>query len=189
MRASRLIESILAELVVKGGARDTENLGAAYVYVRKGTVWSPQKEGSQQHPCWSSRISCDMMRPTGLFYHPIEVMGNRTEKGMCVELAQYKSGTTKSVPPEEGGASSALSPLHGQVLSHMFCPILLPSTRERPVYGRPQSNTQPTSAFKIPIPRANSAQRGGAGCAEDDPHRRIPERSSDECHPPNRSPQ
>jgi len=32
----------------------------------------------------------------------------------------------------------------------------------------------PTSAYKIPLPRANPAQRGGAGCAEDDARRRIP---------------
>jgi len=66
-------------------------------------------------------------------------------------------GTTKSVPPGEGGSSSALSPLHGQVLSHLFCPILLASTGGRLVYGRRQRITQPTSAFKIPIPRPNSA--------------------------------
>jgi hypothetical protein len=43
--------------------------------------------------------------------------------------------------------------------------------------------------IEIAIPHADPAQRGCAGCPEDDAHRRIPERSSDECHPPNRSPQ
>src|SRR4029077_16190103 len=56
-------------------------------------------------------------------------------------------------------------------------------------YGKRQYVTQPTGAPKIAIPRANPAQRGGAGCAEDVAHRRISERSSAEYHPSNRSPQ
>src|SRR4029077_8614476 len=36
----------------------------------------------------------------------------------------------------------------------------------RLVYGKRQSVTQATGAFKNAIPRANTAQRGGAGCAE-----------------------
>ncbi len=43
------------------------------------------------------------------------------------------------------------------------CAVLpTPLTDRRLVYGRRQGVTQPTSAFKIPIPRANPVKRGGA---------------------------
>src|SRR5260370_22088057 len=69
------------------------------------------------------------------------------------------------------------------------CVMLRASAGRRPVYGKRQDVTQPTSALKIPIPGAIPAQRGGAGCAEDDAPRRISEPSSNEDHPSHRSPQ
>src|SRR5258708_39597845 len=69
------------------------------------------------------------------------------------------------------------------------CVRLRSSTGRRLVHGKRQNVTHPTSPLNIPIPRANPAQRCGVGCVEDDAHRRISERSSDQYHPSNRSPQ
>src|SRR5207253_6945114 len=71
------------------------------------------------------------------------------------------------------------------------CAMLLTLIDKRPVYGKHQKITEPpdSSLFNIAVVPANPAQRGSTRCAEDDAHRRIPERSSDECHPPDRSPQ
>src|SRR5258706_9058701 len=102
-------------------------------------------------------------------------------------LAPYKSGTTKSVPLLCEGRTVRFPFFKGRCWASVY-PILVALAGRRLVYGTRQNVTQPTS-IKIPIPRTNPAQRGGAGCAEDDTHRRILERSSDECHPPNRSPQ
>src|SRR5258706_14863769 len=102
-------------------------------------------------------------------------------------LAPYKSGTTKSVPLLCEGRTVRFPFFKGRCWTSV-CAILLALAGRRLVYGTRQNVTQPTSV-KIPIPRTNTAQRGGARCAEDAPHLSIPERSSDECHPSNRSPQ
>src|SRR5260221_949647 len=62
------------------------------------------------------------------------------------------------------------------------------ATDNRLVYGKRQGITQPASASNIAVPCANPVERGGARCVEDDPFRCTPERSSDECHPPDRNP-
>src|SRR5258708_3817850 len=102
-------------------------------------------------------------------------------------LAPYKSGTTKSVPLLCEGRTVRFPFFKGRGWTSV-CTILLALAGRRLVYGRRQNVTQPTS-IKIPIPRANPAQRGGAGCAEDDTHRRILERRSDASHQPNLTPQ
>ena len=68
--------------------------------------------------------------------------------------------------------------------------MLLTWIDKRPVYGKRQKITEPADSglSNIAVVPANPTQRGGAGCAEDDAHRCIPERGSDECHPPDRSP-
>src|SRR6266481_1091415 len=75
-----------------------------------------------------------------------------------------------------------------QVLDICLCHTAGIATDKRLVYGKRQGITQPASASNIAVPCANPVERGGARCVEDDPFRCTPERSSDECHPPDRNP-
>src|ERR1700730_4305003 len=76
-----------------------------------------------------------------------------------------------------------------QVLDMCWCDTAGIATDERLVYGKRHGIPEPASASNIPISRANPARRCGARCVEDDASRRTPERSSDDYHPPDGSPQ
>src|SRR5215470_2808362 len=82
-------------------------------------------------------------------------------------------------------------PYPSSQLRVVLCAILLASAERRTVYDRRQNvNESPESSVSNIAGRlAKLAERGRARCVEDDPRRRIPERGTDQCHPPDRSPQ
>src|SRR5260370_301951 len=110
-----------------------------------------------------------------------EAHGRKTAEGLlvCIDSITFD--------PISGELRASL--LRWQVLDICLCDTAGIATDRPLVYGKRQGIIQPASASNIPGPRADPAQRCSARCVEDDPSRRTPERSSDDYHPPDRSPQ
>jgi hypothetical protein len=66
---------------------------------------------------------CDEMRPNGLVYHQIEMMGTSIRKSPVCGTGTLQVGNDEVRTSAVRGRSSKLSLLHGQVLGICLCDI------------------------------------------------------------------